>query len=274
MLYEIGGSEFEDIQSSSQKLQIKFLEYYGDYLIVHKGTTKRGSIIFSASLEVEKALRKEVCFQNKLKTQIRDVAFELRKSIMNAETKTLPNELQLQDIVAGEIDIQDIVLQFFSCLIVGPDIGRLKSAAKARRINSICSDAIFAATSGRKKPTKYLMLGMAVKSLTGSRKIIEVLNKYGHCVTYHTVEELKRELTFKACGEDLLTPHGMSLSSNLGTCVIFDNYDSFVETLSRKDALHYTVAIAYQVIEPVTTNYEETDFETINDVHNNKFLLA
>ena len=156
LLYEIGGSEFEDIQSSSQKLQVKLLEYYGDELIVHKGTTKRGSIIFSASLEVEEALRNEVCFQNKLKTQIREVAFELRKSIMNAETKTLPNELQLQDIIAGEIEIPDIVLQFFSCLIGGPDIRRGKSAAKARRINSISSDVIFAATSGRKKPTNIL----------------------------------------------------------------------------------------------------------------------
>ena len=103
---------------------------------------------------------------------------------------------------------------------------------------------------------------MAVKSLTGSRKLNEVLNRYGHCVSYHTVEELETELTFKACEEDLLAPHGMSLSSNLGTGVAFDNYDRFVETLSGKDTLHDTVGIAYQIIEPAITNYEETDFET------------
>ena len=44
----------------------------------------------------------------------------------------------------------------------------------------MCQDAIFATTSGRKKPKKHLMVGTALKSLTGSRKVIEIMNKVGH----------------------------------------------------------------------------------------------
>ena len=54
---------------------------------------------------------------------------------------------------------------------------------------------------------------MVMKSTVGSRKVIDILNRLGHSVSYTTVEELCR----------------------------------FVETLSGKDTLHDTVGIAYQL---------------------------
>ena len=51
-------------------------------------------------------------------------------------------------------------------------------------------DAVFAATAGLKKLQKHLMLGIALKSLTGSRNVIEIMNRLGHCVSYHTIEEI------------------------------------------------------------------------------------
>ena len=42
---------------------------------------------------------------------------------------------------------------------------------KVTRIQSLCEDVMFTATSGRKKPKKLLMLGISMKSLTGSRKV-------------------------------------------------------------------------------------------------------
>ena len=41
-------------------------------------------------------------------------------------------------------------------------------------------------------------LGVALKSLTDSRKLIEILNRYEHCANYHAVEDIKTELTFNA----------------------------------------------------------------------------
>ena len=54
-----------------------------------------------------------------------------------------------------------------------------------------------------------------MKSLTGSRKVIEYLNKLRHCVSYHTVEEIETEMTFEANKEGALTPHGMTCNSLL-----------------------------------------------------------
>ena len=33
-----------------------------------------------------------------------------------------------------------------------------------------------------------------LKSITGSRKVIETLNRFGHCISYHTVESLETDL--------------------------------------------------------------------------------
>ena len=48
------------------------------------------------------------------------------------------------------------------------------------------------------------MLG--ITSLTGSREVIEVLNKLGNCVSYHVVEETETPTTFEANKEGALLP--------------------------------------------------------------------
>ena len=58
-------------------------------------------------------------------------------------------------------------------------------------------DAVFAATAGLKKSQKYLMLGIALNSLTGSRKVIEIMKRLGHCASYHTIEGIETEATFE-----------------------------------------------------------------------------
>ena len=92
-----------------------------------------------------------------------------------------------------------------------------------------------------------------MKSLTGSKKVIEVLNHYGHCTSYTTIEELETELTFSSNSEQQITPPEMKQSPNICTGLALDNFDRFVETSSGKDnvciacgndTLHNTVCIA------------------------------
>ncbi|CAG9818900.1 unnamed protein product [Phaedon cochleariae] len=104
-------------------------------------------------------------------------------------------------------------------------------------------------------------LGMAMKTLTGSRKVINILNRLGHSISYSAVEELETELTYSSCGENFTTPYGIQQEPNLATGVAFDNFDRFVETLSGKDTLHDTVGIIYQN-KNITEDVEEID---VND---------
>ena len=88
----------------------------------------------------------------------------------------------------GDIDIPKEILQFFSYLVVGPDQRSHSSASNSRRVESLSADTIFAVTCGRKKPAKHLKLGIVMKSMTGSKKVVEMLNRYAHCVSYTTSE--------------------------------------------------------------------------------------
>ena len=264
LLSEISG-HFDvnlEIETTSQKLEGKLINHYGDKITVAKGKTKRGSLVFSSSIALEEALRSEHNMEGKLERKVKEVAFALRAEIAKAETRKLPENLTIDDIKRGEVAIPDIILQFFHHLIVGPDLRRRHSQAKTRRIHSISQDVIFAATSGRKVPGKHLQIGMAVKSLTGSRKVIDMLNRLGHSVSYTTVEEIETELTFEANKEERITPDGMLLNANMATGVAFDNYDRFVETMTGKNTLHDTVGIAYQICP--TRRYENTEPDIVS----------
>ena len=46
---------------------------------------------------------------------------------------------------------------------------------------------------------------MAIKSLSGSRKLVDLLSKLGHCASYSTIEEQETELNFESPKEIELT---------------------------------------------------------------------
>ena len=94
------------------------------------------------------------------------------------------------------------------------------------RIQLACGIVIFSATSGQTKPNKCLMLGITIKSFTGSKMVIEILNKMDRCVSYHTVEETETEITFEANKEGALSPHGMTCNLLLGTGFAWYNFES------------------------------------------------
>ena len=113
-------------------------------------------------------------------------------------------------------------------------------------VDSIANDIVYAASNGRKVPGKQRHLGIVMKSITGSRKVIDILNRFGQCISYSAVEGLETELAFSVADSTQATPSGLYLLPNLRTGLAFDNFDCFVETINGKDTLHDNVGIAYQ----------------------------
>ena len=194
--------------SRMQALETKLKQHFKDKITIQKGRTRRGNLLFSYHTTKEEALRKEHLMKTKLTSKIRDVAFALRAAISDADHKPLSTNITLDKVMLGEVEVPQEVLQFFTYLIIGPGRRASESTSKLRRVKSISEDVVYATTSGRKKPSKQLKLGLAMKS--GSKKVIEMLNHYGHCASYTTVEELETELTFSSCSEKKITPPEMS----------------------------------------------------------------
>lgn len=91
---------------------------------------------------------------------------------------------------------------------------------------------------------------MLLKSLTSSRKVVDVINKFGHCCSYNVTEELETEVTYSLCNKSNVCPEDTILSPKHCIGVAFDNYDRFVETCNGKVTLHDTVGILYQNVIP------------------------
>ena len=185
--------------------------------------------------------------------QIRDVAFKLRQEIKNTTSIKLPEHLKAEEISKGDVEVPDLVQNFFKFLIGGPDSRKWDLESRKRRVKSISEDVVFSTTSGI-KTSKHLQLGLAIKSLTGSRDVVEILSRMGHCVSYSTVEELETELIFEAYKNSKETPFGMKTTPEFNTGIAWDKLDHFVETKNVKDTLHDPVRMAYQMRDVPMTN--------------------
>lgn len=152
----------------------------------------------------------------------------------------------MDDIIKDECDIPSQLYDFKRNLIEGPDMRSKSPDDKSVKVISLCSDNISAITNGRTKPSKHLTLGLAMKSLTNSLKVITILNRYGHTVGFNLVEELETEMTYTALDDESVVPSGIDTDSNPSTHVAFDNFDRFVDTTSGKETMHDTVGIIYQ----------------------------
>ena len=85
---------------------------------------------------------------------------------------------------------------------------------------------MFVATSGRRKPARYLQIGMAIKSLTDCRNVIITLNP----ITKAEIEELEIEMTY-ICYNAYNITAVMSNEKTSSTGLAFGNYDGLKKTL-------------------------------------------
>ena len=115
LLIEIGGEEFIESNFTTQKLEIKLLKHFGDKIL------RRGNIIFSSSITVEDAFRRETNMKWNINIKAREVAYALRSEILKAQKTTSPENLTIKDILKGEVQVPDIVNKFFNNLICGPN---------------------------------------------------------------------------------------------------------------------------------------------------------
>ena len=211
--------------STVQKLEEKLKKCYGEKKCVVSGNKRKGNILMAVHCHCRRLFRN-------IAEIFRDIALLPREEINRVERFPLPNNLKIEDIKRGEVTVSELVTTFFENL--GPDARRWESNFKKLTIKSMSEDAAFAATAVLKRPQKYLMLGITLKCLAGSRKVIEIMNRLGHCASYHTMEEVEIEGIFQSTKQNLVTPVGMKLNPCYGTGTVWDNFDRLVETITEK----------------------------------------
>ena len=212
-----------DVSYNARKLEGKILNYFGDRIQLVMAKTTRGNMICDKKYTTEEAIR--LSDKQNIQTKIRDVALFLRREILQADYKPLPNTVSLEDIRKREVNTPKDLVKFLRYLIGGPYVGRELTAAKTYRIKSISEDVVFATISVRRRPAKHLQIGMAIKSLTGRKKVVTMLNRLGHGINWNGIEELETVLTYNCSNANQITPAGMSNEKSCSTGLAFDNYD-------------------------------------------------
>lgn len=178
---------------------------------------------------------------------LRNTAFTIRRQILAMKSMDLDLKHKNGAIFdkTGEIPLD--LLDFITALLVGP-----KSSGKDRnnvKIVSICHHIMHCVTNGQLKTPVSVYLGLAMKTLTSSKKIVNILNRLGLCSSYNVVSQIETELAHISEERQCRLPDGFVANRpDLCTGVAWDNYDRFVETKDGFDTLHDTVGIVYQNI--------------------------
>lgn len=205
---------------SDRHLERKLMKTFDKKIKIIYAEQKKFLAPFSATRLAYKDLFKMMA----VKERIRSVATQLREEILNSTIRKLPENFTAEDLMMGECDNVPELLTCFLESFICSDVAHISKKARENRKNknelsifSIGQDLIYAAFGHKIKTSKHITLGLAVKSLCNSKKVVNILSKYGHCCSYTTLEELETELTFSTvnsahiCPEDIL--HSCEINS-------------------------------------------------------------
>ena len=132
------------------------------------------------------------------------------------------------------------------------------SSRITRLVKSIEQDIIYNSTRGKIKSVKHVQLGLFTKRLTGSKVLIDCLNRLGHSISYHEINNI--ETTFadvqirNQCHQSYV-PNNVQPS--VFTTFVCDNCDHNPESLTGV-SMHCTNGIIIQCGYHVSTGPTDT----------------
>ena len=182
---------------------------------------------------------------------ITQTALLLRKLVHEVEKTPISSDgTTFDQVKEGDASPPELLLTVFNILYGGANDKR-HTARTQRWAASASQDALFAIRKGLVKPKKHIALGMAVKGMTGSKNLVSILNRFGHCLNYNCLEELETAIGSAIQDREVACPEGTVQDLPFG--VAFDNFDELTETLSGSDTHHDTMGILYQSLDEANT---------------------
>ena len=120
------------------------------------------------------------------------------------------------------------------------------------KLTSLCQDIIYLSFKGRILTPKSLALGMTIRHLTGSSRLLSIINKLGHSASVDTIIGLETSLAELHLNKQKLIPH--AFARGVPTTLVWDNIDFGEETLSGKGTTHHTNGLMIQAHISDSTN--------------------
>ena len=119
-----------------------------------------------------------------------------------------------------------------------------------RLVNSVGQDICRAATDGKWKLPKHVVLGMARRHMFRSAKLIVILNSLGHCENYSFLLELETALAVAVDSTSSLLP--LNIVRNPSCPFVFhSDFDGFVNELCGAGSVYRSHGVMLQDFTPV-----------------------
>ena len=196
----LGGDEKTISVYSGQSFQRKLKDHFGEQIRIQLADSRKGNFICSSVLTENEGIARlhNDSKQNEENNMLKMAALHIRKLIMQLpKTKTLcPTNVQnLKDCAPNIPQQLDL---FYRTLLNGltPTSHSSQQEVIDRKVTSMASDAIFNVSRVTIKPWKHTVLGLGVASLTGSKILMEILNRNGHSINYSEAKGLETEIAY------------------------------------------------------------------------------
>ena len=187
-------------------------------------------------------------------SQIRATAKSLRENILNKY-----NELQDLNWPQTSEELQEYsqtppksVCIFLERLIKYDDHNITEK--QARLISSVTQDIVFAVSRRKVMQRKHLLVALGRHSFTGSRKIIDIVHKLGHCISYNLMsdtEGAQANCFFRSSKKVEILPVNLSSKNDVVRPFFWaDNYNTIVERVGGGASVTVTHLVAFREITP------------------------
>ena len=231
------GGDVDDIQDYTvQSLCRRIKTVFDENELVIAADGKKSTVFYKNSgISLKSAMSSAAEEVKSGKSIIRGCASLLRNEILTLESTPFQSSMTVNDIMGGEVKIPENLKYFYQKLYTGDDdMDATLNPKKQRLIESSSADAVFACSGSKKLPGKHIGLGLAIKSMTGSRNVVTLLNRYGHCASIETLRRVDMGLEEGIIKNrsSSYVPNGILKVKGLCTGLAWDNFDINMQTFS------------------------------------------
>jgi hypothetical protein len=246
-------TEFPNADYRGEKLKVKLEKYYGDKLSftpLDSNDKFRTLLVYSSQIDVGTAVK--CSYELGTMDMMGEAARFLRKTIIESFNKgnALPWPPTAHQLVAMGDVTPSHLKTFLSIMISGKectDSGKIN-----RLVYSIGQDICRAATNGKWKLPKHILICLTLRHLFRSAELTTLINRLGHSESYSFSLELETALAIALQKSSSLLSTQIIRNPNVPSLFHsdFDNFDQLVNCLTGSGSIHTSHGIMLQEVTP------------------------
>ncbi len=193
---------------------------------------------------------KESAKRQKIKKNVAKILRKEIKNTLNTFQQWPPSE---DEFLSSETDLRSNLKVLLTALLTDKI---QTSAGKEKKIDPLGMDIIYCVNNGSERTTKHVLVSLQVKRKTGSKEVVNWLNKLGHGISYDKVRYLETSLGIQQTKQKILKTLVPSIiQPSRFVTFVWDNNDVNPESLTGVN-MHCTNGIMVQLIhtndQPIT----------------------